>query len=145
VSGPEHSAEKQHLGTGKASLSSALTLTLGKEANFVKCPLEHSEKNLTKGADGGTFAECRLVDTRQSGNFFAECHLEHSAKAPSPLPSAVTATFFAEYRLALGNKRYSTNKPLPMYCSPSSLCRVPHSAKSLPSVFQAVPSASDTR
>jgi hypothetical protein len=73
VSGLEHSAEKQHLGTGKASLPSVLALTLGKEANFPECPLDHSTKNLTKGPAGGTFAECRLVDTRQNGNFFVEC------------------------------------------------------------------------
>jgi hypothetical protein len=27
------------------------------------------------------------------GNFFVECHLEHSAEAPSPLPGVVTAAF----------------------------------------------------
>jgi hypothetical protein len=31
--------------------------------------------------------------TLDKDNFFAECHLEHSAKASSPLPSAVTAAF----------------------------------------------------
>jgi hypothetical protein len=35
-------------------------------------------------------------NTLGKGVIFAECHLVHSAKAPSPLPVAVTATFFAE-------------------------------------------------
>jgi hypothetical protein len=59
VSGQEQPAEKQHLGTGKASLPSALALKLGKEPD--------------KGPAGGTFAKCSLVDTQQSGNFFTEC------------------------------------------------------------------------
>jgi hypothetical protein len=40
------------------------------------------------------------------------------------------------------DKKYLTKKPLPMYCSPSPLCRVSHSAKALLSVFQGLPSAS---
>jgi hypothetical protein len=61
------------LGTGKAFLPSAVALALGKEANFAECPLEHSIKNLTKGPAGGHYAECRLADTQQRDNFFAEC------------------------------------------------------------------------
>lgn len=61
------------LGIGKAFLPSTMALALGKEANFVECPLEHSAKNLTKGPASGYFAECRLADTRQRDNFFAEC------------------------------------------------------------------------
>jgi hypothetical protein len=45
--------------------------------------------------------------TLGKGMFFAECHLEHSAKTPSPLPSAVTATFL--YRV-LTDTRQSTIK-----------------------------------
>jgi hypothetical protein len=38
-------AKKAHLGTGKASLMSAMTLTLGKEATFAECLLLQSTKN----------------------------------------------------------------------------------------------------
>jgi hypothetical protein len=61
------------LGTGKASLPSAVALAFSKEESFVECLLEHSAKKLTKGPTGGLFVECRLVDTRQRGNLFAEC------------------------------------------------------------------------
>jgi hypothetical protein len=47
---------------------------------FAECHTETSTKNLTKGPTGGSFLECRLVDTRQRGNFFAECIRRHSAK-----------------------------------------------------------------
>jgi hypothetical protein len=118
--GKEPDAGKVYLGTGKVSLPSAVAPTLGKEASFPECLLEHSTKNLTPGPAGGPFVECRLVDTRQRGNFFAECHLEHSGKTPSPLPGAVTTTFLCQ----VPDKKYSTKKPLLMYSSPSSLCRV---------------------
>jgi hypothetical protein len=36
--------------------------------------------------------------------------------------------------MALGNLKYSAKRPLPMYSSPSVLCRVLHSVKPLPSV-----------
>jgi hypothetical protein len=126
-----------------------VTLALDKEARFAECHTEHSAKNLTKGPTGGSFVECRSVDTRQRGNFFAECHLEHSAKPPSPSVGAVTTAFLC--RVPTGtwqslcrvlDKKYSTKKPLSMYCSSSPLCRVGHSAKS---VFQGLPSASGTR
>jgi hypothetical protein len=62
----------EHLGTGKASLPSVVTMTLGKEASFAECLLAHSAKKLTKGPAGGPFVECRPVGTRQRGNLFAE-------------------------------------------------------------------------
>jgi hypothetical protein len=145
VPGSYHSAEKQHLGTGKASLPSAVALTLGKEASFVECLQEHSTKKLTKGPAGRPFAEYRLVDTRQRGYLFAECIRWHSAKAPSPLPGVVTVAFLcrvpSDTRQSLcrvPDKKYSAKKSLPMYCSPSSLCRMSHSTNTLPSVFQAL-------
>ena len=128
VSGLEHSAEKQHLGTGKASLPSVVALTLGKEASFAECLLEHSAKKMTKGLAGRPFAECRLV--------------EHSTKTPSLSPGVVTTTFLC--RVPTGtrqslcrvpDKKYSTKKLLLMYYLSSSLCRVSHSAKYLPCVF----------
>jgi hypothetical protein len=108
-----------------------MALTLGKEARFVECLLKHSAKKLTKGP---------------AGNLFVECHLEYSAKATSP--GTVTTAFLCRvpagtrqslYRVS--DKKYSAKKPLPMYCSLSSLaechtrqsvCRVfsKHSAKS---------------
>jgi hypothetical protein len=91
-------------------------------------------------------------NTLSKGILFAECHLVHSAKTPSPLPAVVTATFLCRvpcdtrqslYRIP--DKKYSVKKLLPMYSLSSTLCRVSHSAKPSPSVFQALPSASDTR
>jgi hypothetical protein len=38
--------------------------------------------------------------------------------------------------------KQSAKKPLPMYCSPSPLCQVSHSAKTLPSVFKGLPKRS---
>jgi hypothetical protein len=58
VSRSYHSAKKEHLGTDKASLPSAMTLTLGKEASFAECLLTHSAKKLAKGPAGGLVAEC---------------------------------------------------------------------------------------
>jgi hypothetical protein len=51
------------LGTSKSFLPSVVALALDKKANFAECHLEHL----------GPFAECRLADTRQRDNFFAEC------------------------------------------------------------------------
>jgi hypothetical protein len=129
-----------------------VSLALGKEARFAECHTEHTAKNLTKGPAGRSFTECWSADTRQRGNLFAECHLKHSAKPPSPSPGSVTDAFLC--RVPTGtrqslcqvpDKKYSTKKPLPMYSSSSPLCRVPHSAKRLPSVFQGLPSASGTQ
>jgi hypothetical protein len=114
---------------------------------------------------GGVFAECprwhsakmdslpSVVDqTLGKGNSFAECHPGHLAKAPSPSTVTVTAAFLCRVLLALGKplcrvpeKKYSAKTALPMHCMSSPLCRVRHSAKSLPSVFKALPSASGTR
>jgi hypothetical protein len=113
VSGPQHSAKNQYLGTSIASLPSVVALALGKEARYAECHIEHSAKNLIKGPRWQIL--CRVLVGR------------HSAKATS----------FAECHL--------TKKPLPMYCLSSPLCRVRHSANTLPSVFQALPSASGTR
>jgi hypothetical protein len=103
---------------------------------------------------GGFFAECLrwhsakmdslpsvVGQTLGKGNSFAECHPGHSAKMPSPSPGAVTAAFLCR----VPEKKYSAKKALPMHCVPSLLCRVRHSAKPLPSVFKALPSASGTR
>jgi hypothetical protein len=65
-SAKKSSVEKQYLCTGKTFLPSVVALTLGKEASFAECLLEHLAKKLTKGPAGGPFVECRLVD-------FVEC------------------------------------------------------------------------
>jgi hypothetical protein len=92
-----------------------------------------------------------VAGTRQ--NFlFAECQGRHSAKDPSPSLGAVTVTFLCRvsnstrqilYRVP--DKKYSAKRPLPMYSSPSVLCRVLHSAKTLPSVKEPLPCVGDTR
>jgi hypothetical protein len=43
------------------------------------------------------------------------------------------------------DKMYSAKKLLPMYSLPNLLCRLSHSIKPSPSVFQALSSVSDTR
>jgi hypothetical protein len=98
-----------------------------------------STKVLTRGPVGDLFAESGLAGTRQrvspntlsKGILFAECHLVHSAKAPSPLQASVTVTFLClvpcDTRQSIrqvSDKKYSTKKSLPMYSSPISLCRV---------------------
>jgi hypothetical protein len=104
-----------------------------------------SYKALGKEPDMGTPLTDSLPSagrqTLGKGNSFAECHPEHSAKTPSPSPGAVTTDFLCR----VPEKKYSAKKALPMHCVPSPLCRVRHSAKPLPSVFKALPSASGTR
>jgi hypothetical protein len=75
--------------------------------------------------------------------FFAECRGRHSAKDPSPSLGAVTATFLCrvpngtrQILCRVPDKKYSAKRSLPMYNSPSVLCRVLHSAKPLLSVFR---------
>jgi hypothetical protein len=84
-----------------------MALTPDKEASFVECLLAHSVKKLTKRPAGGLVAECLSYghsakretlcrvsrNTLGKGKLFAECHLKHSAKAPSPLPVVVTVDF----------------------------------------------------
>jgi hypothetical protein len=103
--------------------------------------------------------------------FFTECLRWHSAKM-DPLPSvagqtlgkdnstkplslspgAVTAAFLCrvlsgtrQTSLPSVREKHSAKKALAMHCVPSLLCRVRHSAKALPSVFAALPSASGTQ
>jgi hypothetical protein len=91
-------------------------------------------------------------NTLDKVNLFAECHLAHSAKAPSSLVVVVAAPFLCrvpsntrQSLCRVADKKYSTKKPLSMYSSPSCLCRVSHSAKHSRSVFQPSSSASHTR
>jgi hypothetical protein len=52
----------------------------------------------------------------------------------------IEITVVYNFAIASYIKKYSVKKPLPMYCPSSSLCRVLHSTKTLPSIFQALPS-----
>jgi hypothetical protein len=89
---------------------------------------------LGTGTGGGAHwtSLCRgpLEQTLGKIGLFAECHRRHSAKDPSPSLGAVTMTFLCR----VPDKKYSAKRLLPMYGSPSVLCRVLHSAKHLPSV-----------
>jgi hypothetical protein len=115
--------------------------TLGKEPDmgtlpgglFAECPKWHSTKMDSLPSAAG--------QTLGKDNSFTECHQGHSAKPPSPSPDAVTAAFLCR----VPEKKHSAKKALPMHCLSNLLCRVSHSVKSLPSVFEASPSASGTR
>jgi hypothetical protein len=141
VLGPYHSTKNQDLGIGIGSLPSVMSLALGKEARFVECHTKHSAKYLTWGPPLANSLPSAVRPTLGKGNSFAECRLGHSAKTPSPSPVAVTAAFLCRVH----KKKYSAKTALPMHCMSSPLCRVRHSAKRLPSVFKALPSASGTR
>jgi hypothetical protein len=136
----------------RGTLCRVSCIALGKEPDmgtlpggfFAECPRWHSAKIDSLPSVAG-----QALD---KGSFFAECHPGHSAKTPSPSPVAVTAAFLCRVLPALGKplclvpeKKYSAKKALPMHCMPSLLCRVRHSAKHLPSIFKALPSASGTR
>jgi hypothetical protein len=86
---------------------------------------------------------CRgpLEQTLGKISLFAECQRRHSAKDPSPSLDVVTVTFLCRMSdgtqqnlCRVSDKNYSAKRLLPMYSSPSVLCRVLHSAKPLPSV-----------
>jgi hypothetical protein len=146
----------------RGAFPSVRAITLGKEPRpghryrfFAKCNISGTRQRsmlcrvpyqaLGKVPDMGTPLADSLPSavrpTLGKGNFFVKCHLGHSAKTPSPSPGAVTTTFLCRVL----EKKYSTKKALSMHCVSSPLCRVRHSAKPLPSVFKALPSASGTR
>jgi hypothetical protein len=56
------------MGTGKASLTSVVALTLGKEATFAECLLMHSAKELTKGPLVISLSSASPAGTRQRGS-----------------------------------------------------------------------------
>jgi hypothetical protein len=146
------------------SLPSVRTIALGKEPRpghryrfFAECNGSGTRQRnkfcrvphqaLGKVPDMGTpLAVSLSSDVRQTlgkGNSFAECHLGHSAKMPSPLPGVVTATFLCQ---VLSGTRQTTlpsarEKVLGKEGFADALCAEP----SLPSVFKALPSASGTR
>jgi hypothetical protein len=89
---------------------------------------------LDTGTGGGVHwtSLCRgpLEQTLGKIGLFAECHKRHSAKDPSPSLGVMTVTFLCR----VPDNKYSAKRLMPMYSSPSVLCRVLHSAKALPSV-----------
>jgi hypothetical protein len=136
----------------RGTLQSVRTIALGKEPRpghryrfFAECSGSSTRQRNTlcrvpyealgKEPDMGT----PLTDSLPSAgwqilgksNSFAECHLGHSAKTPSPSPGAVTNAFLCRIlsgtrqRLCrVPEKKYSAKKALPMHCVPSLLCRV---------------------
>jgi hypothetical protein len=78
---------------------------------------------LGTGAGGGAHWTrlCRgpLEQTLGKISLFAECQRRHSAKDLSPSLGAVTVTFLCR----VPDKKYSAKRLLPMYSSPSVLCR----------------------
>jgi hypothetical protein len=155
-----HSAECDTRQRG--ALPSVRVITLGKEPRprhryrfFAECnvygtrqrsmlcrvPYQALDKVLDMGTPSGGFFPSAVRPTLGKGNFFAECHLGHLAKASSLSPIAVTDAFLCR----VPEKKYSAKTSLPMHCMPSPLCRVRHSTTPLPSVFKALPSASGTR
>jgi hypothetical protein len=157
----------------RGALTSVRGMALGKEPRpghryrfFAECsgsdtrqrttlcgvPYQALNKVLDKGTPLVDSLPSSVRQTLGKANCWAECRPGHSAKTPSPSPVAVMAVFFVECSLALSKplcrvpeKKYSAKTALPMHCMPSPICRVRHSAKSLPSVFKALPSASGTR
>jgi hypothetical protein len=132
-----------------------MSLALGKEARFAECRTEHSAMNLTWGPSLAGSLPSVPGGTRQRLNLCRVLLGRHSAKL-TPLPSVVLDTrqrsrlrhpviVTAAFLCRVPEKKYSAKKALLMHCLPSLLCRVSHSAKPLPSVFKALPSASGTR
>jgi hypothetical protein len=106
-----------------------------------------SYKALNKEPDMGTPLTDSLSSagrqTLDKGVTFVECHLRHSTNTPSPSLGTVTAAFLCrvlpstwQSLCRVPEKKYSAKKALPMHCVPSPLCRVRHSAKTLPSVLR---------
>jgi hypothetical protein len=129
----------------KPSLPSTFSRALGKEVCRVPESTRQRKAAVTAPCDGdGGFAECpqwhstkelslpsAVGQTLGKDNSFAECHPGHSTKTSSPSPGAVTVAFLCQ----VYEKKYSIKKALPMHYVPSSLCRVRHSAKPLPSAL----------
>jgi hypothetical protein len=155
------------------ALSSVRTIALGKEPRhghryrfFAECSGSGTQQRTTlcrvpyKALDKEPNMGTPLADSLPSagrqtlgkGNSFAECHLGHSAKTPSLSPGVMMAAFLCrvlpgtrQSLCRVPEKKYSAKNALPMHCVSSPLCGVRHSAKSLPSVFKALLSASGTR
>jgi hypothetical protein len=76
-------------------------------------------------------------------NSFPECHQGHSAKPPSPSPGAVTAAFLC--RVLSGTRQTSLPSAREKALGKEGFADALFAEPSLPSVFEASPSASGTR
>jgi hypothetical protein len=101
-----HSAKKETWEPAKTSLPSAFAKALGKDTG--------------KGAHWRVLCRVPVHQTLGKEASFAECRRRHSAKDPSPSLGAVTVTFLCR----VPDKKYSAKMLLPMYSSPTVLCRV---------------------
>ena len=107
-------------------------------------------KHLYRGPDRGHSVKNFL---KKNKKIFTKCLQGwYSAKRPSTGPAPWRSLLFAEClqgsRQSLcrvPDKRHSTKRALPINFLPCVLCRVPHSAKALPSAIWPLPSASGTR
>jgi hypothetical protein len=124
----------------------------------------HGEVHRTREDRFRFFAECNVCGTRQRGTLcrvphvalgkepdmrtlpggsFAECPRWHSAKTPSPSPVAVTAAFLC--RVLPGTRQTSLPSAREKVLGKEGFADALFAEPSLPSVFKALPSASDTR
>ena len=132
---PKHSAKELAQVSSAVTLPSAKVLALGKDLNVCRVPLPWHSANQTRG---GTLARglCRVSAVRHSAN-------RGTRVAPRG--------FFAEYQGTRQNLcrvpvfRHSAKSTLPWEPLPSVVCRVLHSAKTLPSGTCPLPSVTDTR
>jgi hypothetical protein len=106
--------------------------TLGKEPDmgtlsgglFDECPKWHSAK-----MDSLLSAAWKTLG---KDNFFAECHLGHSAKPPSPSPGAVTAAFLC--RVLSGTRQRGLPSAREKALGKEGFADAPFAEPSLPSV-----------
>jgi hypothetical protein len=133
------------------SLPSLTPPAHGKERTFCRASLlQHSAQSIH-------FTECWRRTLGKEHNLcrvsshFAECFSQTLGKRPSPflppsrpffLPRAGLGTRQNLYRVP--DKKHSTKRSLPTLSLPSSLYRVQHSTKFLPSVYVILPSVPHT-
>jgi hypothetical protein len=135
------------------SLPSASSASTRQRESLCQVPPNMLDKGPVKGTHIELLYLVSVQWTLDKEWDFAEYqHNGRSAQTPSPLPSAVMVTFLcrvmADIRQSLcqvSDKKYSTKKSLSMYSSSSFSCRMSHSVKPSLSVFQTLPSDSDTR
>jgi hypothetical protein len=123
------------------SLPSASPLDTRQRSLLCRVPTRALGTGTGGGAHWTRLCRGPLEQTLGKISLFAECQRRHLAKDLSPSLDAVTVTFLCrvsngtrQILCRVPDKKYSAKRLLPMYSSPSVLCRVLHSAKPLPSV-----------